>query len=97
MRKHGRTGTLVSPPLERDRWDAATSSGADTLPETVDDAAQRLAAQEAGRCIAQILDVTRDREVVFLAGDGRADADVALVVHAALEWDVLVARAVHDL
>ena len=97
MRTHGRTGTPVSPALERDRWDSARPFGADTLPGTVDDAAQHLAAQEAGRCIAQILDVTHDREVVFLAGDGRADADVALAVHAALEWDVLVARAVHDL
>ena len=97
MRKHGRAGTAASPALERDRWDSARPFGADTLPGTVDDTAQRLAGQEAARCIAQILDATRDRDVAPLAGTGCAVAEVALAVHDALEWDVLVARAVHDL
>ena len=97
MRNRERVGAAASPAPERDSWNTAGPFGAGTLPGTVSDAAQRLEAREAARCIAQILDVTNDREAVPLAGSGCAEADVARAIHAALEWDVLVARAVHDL
>ena len=103
MRNHGRTEQALPGQVERERWGTATpfgveiDQGVDTLPGVVNDAAQRLAAQEAARCIARILDVTDDLEVVPLAGHECADTEIALAVHAALEWDVLVARAVHDL
>jgi len=74
-----------------------TDRGVDTLPGMANTDGQRLAAQDAARCIAQILDVTNDQEAMPLTGHECFDADIAQQVQAALQWDVLVARTVHDL
>ena len=75
----------------------AIDQSVDTLPGMDNTGAQRLAAQEAARCIARILDATNDLEVMPLTGHECLDTDIAKQVQGALQWDVLVARAVHDL
>jgi hypothetical protein len=97
MRNRRRSEQAVPEKPERAAWVTATPYGVDTPPGTLDSDAQRLAAQEAARCIAQVLDVTNDLVAAPFADHDCLDTGIGLAVHAALEWDVLVARAVHDL
>ena len=103
MRNHRGTEQALARELVREErgrampFEVETHRGVDMLPGMDNTGAQRLAAQEAARCIAQIRDVTSDQEVMPLTGHECLDTNIARQVQAALQWDVLVARAVHDL
>jgi osmotically-inducible protein OsmY len=65
-------------------------AGVVTLTGTVDSWAARWAAQEAAHRVAGVLDVANDVRVKPPGSGERTDAEIAQVVRAALEWDVLV-------
>jgi osmotically-inducible protein OsmY len=65
-------------------------SGIVTLAGVVDAWSKRVAAEEAARRVAGVLDVSNDLRVQVAPVDWRSDADIAAAVRHALEWNVLV-------
>jgi osmotically-inducible protein OsmY len=66
------------------------TEGVVTLTGVVSSYAQKLAAQEAAHRIKGVLDVANDVEVKPAGLFVRSDAEIALAVRNALEWDALV-------
>ena len=84
------------------RWDTrveATAVGVEvrdgivTLSGTVTTYPQKIAAQEAAHRVAGVLDVANDLQVHLPGSIARTDADIALALRHALEWNVLVPEA----
>ena len=65
-------------------------AGIVTLTGTVASWAERLAAQDAAHRVSGVLDVANDIRVVLPGSAERTDADLALAVRHALQWDVWV-------
>src|SRR5687768_587667 len=85
--------------LEELRWDPRvdeTDVGVEvdgavvTLTGTVTSWARRVAAQEATRRVAGVLDVANDIVVKTPGGPTRTDTEIAQAVRQALQWDVFV-------
>ena len=85
--------------LEELKWDSRVdetevgvqvAAGVVTLTGTVTSWAKRVAAQEAARRVAGVLDVANDINVKVPGGLGRSDTEIAQAVRQALEWDVFV-------
>lgn len=85
--------------LEELKWDTRVDetevgvevdAGVVTLTGTVTSWAKRMAAEEAARRVAGVLDVANDVTVTVPGGLSRTDTEIAKAVRQTLEWDVLV-------
>jgi osmotically-inducible protein OsmY len=85
--------------LEELRWDprvdetdvgVEVDDGVVTLTGSVTSWAKRVAAEEAVRRVAGVLDVANDVKIKTAGGSIRSDTEVARAVRHALEWDVFV-------
>jgi osmotically-inducible protein OsmY len=85
--------------LEELRWDprvdetdvgVEVDDGVVTLTGTVTGWARRVAAEEAVRRVAGVLDVANDVKIKPTEGSIRSDTEIARAVRHALEWDVFV-------
>src|SRR5678816_1392519 len=71
--------------------------GVGTLTGTVGSYAEKIAAKEAAHKVRGVLDVANEIEVHVRGEAQRTDADIALAVRHALDWDVLVpAEQIHS-
>ncbi len=70
--------------------DAAVDHGVVTLSGSVDSYAEKVAAQEAARCVLGVTDVANELEVEVPEKHARTDAEVAHAVRHALQWNVMV-------
>jgi osmotically-inducible protein OsmY len=85
--------------LEELRWDprvdetdvgVEVDDGVVTLTGTATSWAKRIAAEEAVRRVAGVLDVANNVTIKTTGGSIRSDTDIARAVRHALEWDVFV-------